>query len=314
MGKVCFGVDLGGTTVKLGILTEEGKIIDKWEIKTRTENNGAYILQDIADTVKEAIDQRGYKKEDIAGVGLGVPGPMMADGTVLSCVNLGWGTFNVAETLSKLLDLPVKAGNDANVAALGEQWQGGGKGHNTMVMVTLGTGVGGGIIINGQIHTGYCGAGGEIGHMAVIAPEDTIGRCNCGQTGCLEQAASATGIAKLAKRLVDQGEIATSLSGLDHIMAKDVFDAAKAGDTVGLMAVDKMTHYLGKALSILGAVINPEIFVIGGGVSKAGDFLLEKVKTSYLAQSFSALHGTEFALATLGNDAGMIGAARLVLQ
>lgn len=313
MAKLCFGVDIGGTTVKIGILKEDGSIVDKWEIKTRTEDNGKYILDDIAASVNEAIEARGLNRSEIAGVGLGVPGPVKADGTVLMCVNLGWGVFNVAKTLSEKLGMPVKAGNDANVAALGEQWQGGGKGHQDMVMVTLGTGCGGGIILGGQIVAGVCGAGGEIGHINIVDHEDAIGTCGCGNVGCLEQVASATGLVKLANRLVKETDVKTCLRQLSEITAKDILDAAKSGDEGAQAVVDKMAYYLGRALAAIGAVVNPEIFVIGGGVSKAGQYLIDMVQKHFKANCFHALKNTEFALATLGNDAGMVGAARLIL-
>lgn len=313
MGKVCFGIDIGGTTVKIGILSEEGQILDKWEIKTRTEDNGAYILQDIADSVNEAIAAKGYAKEDVIGAGMGVPGPVTEDGTILKCVNLGWGIFNAAQELSKLLDMPVKAGNDANVAALGEAWQGGGKGYKDMVMVTLGTGVGGGIILDGRILAGARGAAGEIGHMHAASVEDTL-TCGCGMKGCLETLASATGIVNLATRLVKETDKETAMRDLETITSKDVFDLAKSGDAGANEVVAKMVDYLSGALATIGVVINPEVFVIGGGVSKAGQYLVDKIETAFMDKCFHALKDTKFALATLGNDAGMVGAARLVLQ
>lgn len=314
MSKICFGIDIGGTTVKIGVLSMEGELLDKWEIPTRTEDGGKYILEDIADSVKKYVADKGLNMSDVIGAGMGVPGPVTSDGTVLRCVNLGWGVFNCAKALSDLLSVPVKAGNDANVAALGEQWQGGGKGHNDLVVVTLGTGVGGGIILGGQILAGVNGAAGEIGHMQVVAPEDTIGVCGCGNQGCLEQVASATGIVKLAKRLVEETDTPTSLRELSQITAKDVLDAAKAGDAGAVSVVEKMAYYLGSALAAICAVVNPEMIVIGGGVSKAGQYLIDKIREAFIPKAFHALRDTEFALATLGNDAGMVGAARLVLQ
>ena len=288
--------------------------MDKWEIHTRTEEGGKYILGDIADSVKKYVADKGLNMADVVGAGMGVPGPVTEDGTVLRCVNLGWGVFNCAKELSGLLGVPVKAGNDANVAALGEQWQGGGKGHDDLVVVTLGTGVGGGIILGGKILAGVNGAAGEIGHMQVVAPEDTIGVCGCGNSGCLEQVASATGIVKLAKRLVEETDTPTSLRELSQITAKDVLDAAKAGDAGAVSVVETMAKYLGSALAAICAVVNPEMIVIGGGVSKAGQYLIDKIQEAFIPKAFHALRDTQFALATLGNDAGMVGAARLVLQ
>ena len=314
MGKICFGIDIGGTTVKIGILSEEGQILDKWEIKTRTEDNGAHIVSDIAESLKKAIAEKGYSMDDVIGAGMGVPGPVMADGTINRCVNLGWGVYNAAAELSGLLGVPVKAGNDANVAALGEQWMGGGKGYDNVVMITLGTGVGCGIILDGKILAGTTGAAGECGHMTIADPEDMIYTCGCGRHGCLETLTSATGVVNIAKHLVETTDKATSLRDLPEITSKDIWDAAKAGDAGALEVVDKVAYYLGKAINTIAVVVNPEIFVIGGGVSKAGQFLLDKVVKSFQAQTFHAVENTKITLATLGNDAGMVGAARLVLQ
>ena len=314
MGKICFGIDIGGTTVKIGILSEEGQILDKWEIKTRTEDNGAHIVSDIAESLKKAIAEKGYSMDDVIGAGMGVPGPVMADGTINRCVNLGWGVYNAAAELSGLLGVPVKAGNDANVAALGEQWMGGGKGYDTVVMITLGTGVGCGIILDGKILAGTTGAAGECGHMTIADPEDMIYTCGCGRHGCLETLTSATGVVNIAKHLVETTDKATSLRDLPEITSKDIWDAAKAGDAGALEVVDKVAYYLGKAINTIAVVVNPEIFVIGGGVSKAGQFLLDKIVKSFQAQTFHAVKNTKITLATLGNDAGMVGAARLVLQ
>ena len=314
MSKICFGIDVGGTTVKIGILTEEGQLTDSWEIPTRKEDNGSHILEDVAASVEKAIADKGYSREDVVGVGLGIPGPVTDDGTVLGCVNLGWGVIPAATILSDMLGLPVKLGNDANVAALGEQWQGGGKGHDNMVMVTLGTGVGGGIIINGRILAGTKGAAGEIGHMHVASEEDTIGTCGCGLKGCLETLASATGIVNLAKRLIETTDKETAIRDLAEITAKDVLDLAKAGDAGAKEVVDKMVYYLSEAMATIAVVVNPEIFVIGGGVSKAGQYLIDLVQEAFRSKCFHAVKDTEFALATLGNSAGMVGAARLVLQ
>ena len=197
MKKYGFGVDVGGTTIKMGFFETDGKLLDKWEIKTDTTNGGENILSDIAKSIDNKLAQEGISKSDVQGIGVGVPGPVNSKGVVLKCVNLGWGVFNVEEALSNLTGLMVKAGNDANVAALGEMWQGAGKGSEDMIMVTLGTGVGGGIIVDGKVIAGANGAGGEIGHITVN--EDEIEACNCGQYGCLEQYASATGIVRMAK-------------------------------------------------------------------------------------------------------------------
>lgn len=306
-----FGVDLGGTTVKLGLFNVSGEVLDKWEIVTRKENQGGYILSDIAESVKGKISEKGIAKEDIVGVGMGVPGPVKEDGTVIKCANLGWGIFNVAQELSKLVALPVKVGNDANVAALGEMWQGGGKGHSDVVMVTLGTGVGGGIIINGKMIAGTHGAGGEIGHMKVDSEETDV--CGCGKTGCLEQYSSATGIVRIAKKALAKDDRPSKLRDLKEITCKDIFDLAKEKDAVALDCVETLGEYLGTALANVACVADPEVFVIGGGVSRAGDILLQTIREHYVKDAFHACREAEFTVATLGNDAGIYGSAKLIL-
>ncbi len=307
MAKYVFGVDIGGTTVKIGIFTDDGKLLDKWEIPTRTDEGGKYILSDIAESVEDRRVEMGIDKKDVLGVGMGVPGPVRADGTVLRCVNLGWGIFNVEEELSKLTGYVVKAGNDANMAALGEMWQGGGKGHRNIVMVTLGTGVGGGIIINGKMISGVNGAGGEIGHICVNDSETE--KCGCGNTGCLEQYTSATGIVRSANILLNTTDKPSKLRTVQYISAKEIFDAAKDGDELAASLVENHGKVLGKALAQIACVVDPEIFVIGGGVSRAGEVLVDTTKKYFLEYAFHACRTTQFALATLGNDAGIYGGA-----
>lgn len=307
MAKYVFGVDIGGTTVKIGVFTDDGKLLDKWEIPTRTDEGGKYILSDIAESVEDRRVEMGIDKKDVLGVGMGVPGPVRADGTVLRCVNLGWGIFNVEEELSKLTGYVVKAGNDANMAALGEMWQGGGKGHRNIVMVTLGTGVGGGIIINGKMISGVNGAGGEIGHICVNDSETE--KCGCGNTGCLEQYTSATGIVRSANILLNTTDKPSKLRTVQYISAKEIFDAAKDGDELAASLVENHGKVLGKALAQIACVVDPEIFVIGGGVSRAGDILVDTTKKYFLEYAFHACRTTQFALATLGNDAGIYGGA-----
>lgn len=312
MAKYCFGVDLGGTTVKMGLFTITGTLLDKWEIPTRTENHGEHILGDIAASIRGKMDQKQLTETDVTGVGIGVPGPVIKESIVQQCVNLGWGTVNVAEELSSLTKLPVRAANDANVAALGEQWQGGGKGYDSLIMITLGTGVGGGIISDGKIISGTNGAAGEIGHMVLVDPADITGVCGCGHVGCLEQAASATGLVNMTRKMLDTSDEKSSLRGADPLTAKDILDAAKAGDVLAERAADKMMKYLGRAAAYLACAVNPDIFVIGGGVSRAGSYLTEGISRYYRETVFHASTETPFVLATLGNDAGIIGAAKLV--
>lgn len=308
----CFGIDVGGTTVKLGLFDGEGNVLEKWEIPTRSENGGVNVLPDIAEAVKGKMEEKGIDVSEVVGAGIGVPGPVTADGFINKAVNLGWNErFNVEEKLSALLGLPVKAGNDANVAALGEMWKGGGAGAENVVFVTLGTGVGGGIIIGGKIVTGSHGAGGEIGHIRVEEHEEDC--CGCGNKGCLEQYASATGVVRIANKLLKETTEDTVLR-TGEVSAKTVFDAVKAGDGFAIKVAEQFGKYLGTALANISAIVDPEVFVIGGGVSKAGDVLLDYVKKYYMEVAFHGCRETRFELATLGNDAGIYGTARLILD
>lgn len=312
MKKYGFGVDVGGTTIKMGFFETDGKLLDKWEIKTDTTNGGGNILSDIAKSIDNKLAQEGISKSDVQGIGVGVPGPVNSKGVVLKCVNLGWGVFNVEEALSNLTGLMVKAGNDANVAALGEMWQGAGKGSEDMIMVTLGTGVGGGIIVDGKVIAGANGAGGEIGHITVN--EDEIEACNCGQYGCLEQYASATGIVRMAKRKLAKTDAQTSLTSVEELSAKAIFDEAKSGDAVAVELVEELGKILGGALSNIAVVTNPEVIVIGGGVSKAGQILIDTIQKHFTESVFHACKETRFVLAGLGNDAGMYGCVKMLLD
>ena len=309
MKKYVFGVDIGGTTVKLGLFDVEGNVLDKWEIPTRTENGGEKVLPDIADSIREKMKQ--IDKDFVAGVGVGAPGPVDGKGIVHRAVNLGWGTFSIKDTLEDLLNMPVMAGNDANVAALGEMWMGGGQGYRDLVVVTLGTGVGGGIIIDGKMLTGATGAGGEIGHIHVNDEEEEI--CGCGNKGCLEQYSSATGITRLANQLLASSDKDSVLRG-GEVSAKTVFDAVKERDPLAVEVAEKFGKYLGDGLASIACVVNPEAIVIGGGVSKAGEILIDFIRPHYEKNVFHGSRQVKFSLATLGNDAGIYGAAKLVLD
>ncbi len=308
--KYSFGIDVGGTTVKMGLFQEDGTILDKWEIVTRTENKGEAILPDIATAVFSKIEEKGIAKEDIIGLGIGVPAPINAEGIVKNTANLGWGYKEVTKELKELTGMKVAAGNDANVAALGEMWLGGGKGCKNMIMVTLGTGVGGGIIIDGKILVGATGAGGEIGHLTVNYEEEEC--CGCGKKGCLEMYASATGITRLANRRLAKDDADTILRNCE-ISAKSVFDAVKEGDSVAIEIAEEFGRVLGYALANLAAACNPEVIVIGGGVSKAGAILFDYIVEPFMERAFFADKETRFELAQLGNDAGICGAAKLIL-
>ncbi|MBO4863416.1 MAG: ROK family glucokinase [Eubacterium sp.] len=311
MANYVFGVDIGGTTVKIGLFSTDGELLDKWEITTRTDDGGAFILPDIAASIEAKLTEKGIDKADVKGVGMGVPGPVKDDGTVIKCVNLGWGIFNASEELSGIIGLPVKVGNDANMAALGEYWQGGGKGFSNVIMVTLGTGVGGGIILNGKMLAGVNGAGGEIGHMTIDWDEQDA--CNCGKKGCLEQYASATGIVRLANRALNASDKPSKLREVKFLSAKEIFDAAKSGDELANGLVDEFGKRLGYALANIACVVDPEVFVIGGGVSKAGQIIIDTVNKYFQQYAFHACKDTQLKLATLGNDAGMYGGAASIL-
>ena len=311
--QYAYGIDIGGTTVKIGLFTAEGELEKKWEIPTRKEENGAYILPDIAEAIRQENESRSLDSRAVAGIGIGVPGPVLQEKIVNRCANLGWGVKNIVEEMTELTGVScIKAGNDANVAALGEMWRGGGRGHENLVMVTLGTGVGGAVIINGKIVPGAFGAGGEFGHMQVRKDESIL--CGCGKKGHLEQYASATGIVRKAKEVLSETDTPSVLRNTPQVGAKDVFDAAKAGDELALSIVDFVGDTLGAAMALVSCVVDPEVFVFGGGVSKAGSILIDTIRKHFAEYAFHASEGAGFELASLGNDAGMYGAVKMILS
>lgn len=309
--KYCYGVDIGGTTVKMGVFDAEGEILDKWEIVTNTADEGKQILPDVAASILEKTAEHRLEKGDILGIGAGVPAPVTEAGIVNGSANLGWNYKEVKKELEELTGMKAVIGNDANVAALGEMWKGGGAGEKNMVMVTLGTGVGGGVIIGGKMLVGEHGAGGELGHVCVNYEETDT--CGCGNKGCLEQYASATGIVRLAKKKLEKEERATMLRK-ESVTAKDVFDAVKAGDAVAAEIAEEFGRYLGYGLANLAVIADPAVFVIGGGVSKAGEVLLPYIQKPFRERAFFSNKEIKFTLATLGNDAGICGAAKMVLD
>lgn len=311
MKTYCFGIDVGGTSVKCGLFHTDGTLVEKWEIPTRTENNGQNILPDVAETINAKLAEKNIDKADVEGVGIGIPGPINSRGEAACAVNLYWEFTPVAQILGDLTGLKAQAGNDANVAALGEAWKGAAAGAQNIIMITLGTGVGGGIIINGKILAGSHGAGGEIGHALVVRGEEE--KCNCGNHGCLEQYASATGIVRVAGRVLAASEDDSTLRELQNITAKDVLDAFKAGDAVAVRIMEYVGDLLGGAIAGFTTVVDPEAIVIGGGVSKAGQPLIDCIEKYYQRYAFSSCKETPIVLATLGNDAGIYGAAKMVL-
>jgi glucokinase len=310
--KYGFGIDLGGTTVKLAYFDENGTMLHKWEIPTNTAEGGSQILPDIAKAVEGYLCENNIPRESIIGLGIGVPGPVDVNGTVNKCVNLGWGRFNISRELERLTGFPVQAGNDANVAAMGEFWKGGGQGCRNMVLATLGTGVGGGIVVEGKLLCGSQGAGGEIGHMTINRDETVP--CNCGKYGCVEQYCSATGIVRTAKEHLASNPADSQLRALEEITCKDIFDAGKAGDTLANEILQMYYARLGEFLGNLCCLLNPEVVVLGGGVTKAGQVLLDGVEPYFRKNTFHACDNAKIVLASLGNDAGAYGAFKLVLD
>jgi glucokinase len=314
MKEYAFGIDLGGTTAKIGLFTTTGDLLEKWEVPTDTSDQGVRILPNLAAAVQDKMAQRSLRPDQIEGVGLGVPGPVQDSSVVaIVCANLGgWGDCDAGAQLSQLLGgLRVQVGNDANVAALGEIWMGAAKGCRSAVMVTLGTGVGGGVVADGKLIEGAHGAGGEIGHITVN-PQETA-QCGCGKHGCLEQYSSATGVVRCMNKLLKQNpDVPCTLRGRDFA-AKDVFDAARSGDKLAQQEVEDMTLTLALALGNIAAITDPEMFLVGGGVARAGDVLLEPLSRHYQANAFLSCRNTPIRLASLGNDAGIYGAVRLIV-
>ena len=311
MGMKCIGVDIGGTSVKIGLFETTGELLDKWEVKTRKEDGGVNILPDVAASIRKKLDEKGLDlKKDVAGAGMGVPGPVMPDGYVEVCVNLGWRDLNPQEELSRLLDgIPVKSGNDANVAALGEMWQGGGKGYSDLVMVTLGTGVGGGIIIDGKIYAGMRSMGAELGHTLLVLEGE---HCTCGRDGCWEAYASATALIRQAKRAGEQHP-ESALHGREELTALDVFQAADAGDAAAQAVIDRWCVYVAAGMTDLVNSLAPEMILIGGGISRQGERILSPIREYVAEHCFGGREGAVpiIAAAKLGNEAGIIGAAAL---
>lgn len=313
MKPYAFGVDIGGTTVKIGLFTTAGVMKEKWEIPTRTENSGELILPDVAASIRAKLAEQDISAYEVEGIGMGVPGPVGSDHTVYKCINLGWGVFNLKQRMNELLpEIPnVAAGNDANVAALGELWQGGGKGYDSAVMFTLGTGVGGGVVIGGKIVAGANGGAGEIGHMTV-EPGESV-RCNCGKYGCLEQYASANGIVRLANTMLTRYDKPSKLRKMEKFTAKDICDLAREGEEMAGAIVDKCGEYLGRAMSYVSCTTDPDVFIVGGGMSRAGDIVTEPCRKYFRRYAFHVSAGTAIVIAKLGNDAGMYGCVKMIL-
>ena len=312
MHPYAVGVDVGGTTVKLGLFSRDGALLEKWEIPTRTQNNGEHVLPDIVASIRSKLSEKNIAPQNVEGIGIGVPGPVSADFTVNKCVNLGWGVFNLKEKMNQLLPeiSNVAAGNDANVATLGELWQGGGKGYQSAVMFTLGTGVGGGVVVDGKIVAGANGGAGEVGHMTV-EPGETV-PCACGKYGCLEQYASANGIVRMGKVMLSQCDKPSALRDLERFTAKDICDLARNGEEMAMDIVERFGEYMGRAMSYVACTTDPDVFIVGGGMSRAGSIITDVMLKYYRKYAFHVSTGTSIALAELGNDAGIYGCAKMI--
>ncbi|GAB1159165.1 MULTISPECIES: ROK family glucokinase [Paenibacillus] len=312
--KIYVGVDLGGTAIKVGICNEQGQLMHTYEGPTEVDKGVDTVIANIEKYVRHIVAESPYSWEQLEGVGAGVAGfTNVREGIIVLAPNIGFRNVAIRSILEERLGKPVKIDNDANVAALGEAWAGAGKGVENCVCYTLGTGVGGGLILNGKIYQGFSGMAGELGHVSVVPDLEAI-QCGCGKMGCVETVSSATGIIRMAKDAVERGDH-TSLALVDKIAAKEVFDAAKAGDEVALRIVNRAAFYLGKSMAAVAAVINPEMFIIGGGVSKAGNILFDEVRAVFAKLTPEPLQeGVQILEATLGNDAGIVGAAGLLLR
>ena len=310
MKNYAFGVDVGGTFCKLGLFETDGTLLERWEIPTDTRDGGTRILPDVAATIQER--RKKLPENSVLGIGVGVPSPMTPDGVAIKSVNLGWENYPVAAELSHLTGLPVYAANDVNVASLGELWKGSAVGYSNAIVLTLGTGIGGGLIVNGHLVNGETGSAGEIGHV-IVNPQETE-RCACGRRGCLEQYVSATGLVRMAERRLSGTSAHSILREKNPLTAKDIFDAAKAGDAIAVELVESFGQILGGALSDMACVLNPEIIVIGGGVSRAGSIVTDVVRRFFYEKTLFTCKNTKIVLATLGNDAGIYGGVRLLLE
>lgn len=309
--KVAFGVDIGGTEIKFGAFSPEGDLLEKWSRKTDLSDNGNRVIPDVAANVKQYMEKHGLTEEDVVGVGMGIPGPVDKEGNVRICVNLHWTDFNPVTELKKFFpNMNIAAGNDANVATLGEYHKGSGKGASSMMMLTIGTGIGGGIIIDGNIVNGAKAIAGEMGHITVN--NEPLTRCNCGNLGCVDECASATGIVRYAKHYMATETMPSKLRVLEEITARDVCDLAKAGDEVAMKTMKKCMGVLAKGMAFFSHAFDPEVYVIGGGVSHAGQWLIDLIAEEYHPHFHLIERGAEIKLAKLGNDAGIIGACMLV--
>lgn len=308
------GIDLGGTNTKIGLLNIEGDILKSSIIKTLSSEGVDKTMERIWIVIQELAKEADISIKNIKGIGLGIPGPVEEQSVVAFFANFPWGTnVNIKKKLEKITGIETKLDNDANIIALGEAKYGAAKGSKSSVTVALGTGIGGGIYVNGMLISGFKGAGGEVGHMKIVKD----GRlCGCGQKGCFEAYASATGLIREAvSRLTvnKQNLLYTMIEGnITGLEAKDIFDAAKEGDIFSLDLVDYEAEYLAMGIANILNIINPETIVLGGGVALAGDILLEPLRKKLEKYALPVtLEGLKIVQGVLGNEAGIKGAVGL---
>ena len=308
------GIDLGGTNIVAGVVNDEHEIISRAKCKTNLPRPAAEILQDMAAMARQAVAEAGLTMEDIQYVGVGCPGTCNGEtGVVEYANNLRFENVALRDDLSKLTGRPVYIENDANAAALGEAVAGAAKGAQSCVCITLGTGVGGGIIINGKIYGGFNFAGAELGHTVIMVDGEP---CTCGRNGCWEAYASATALIRQTRAAMEahQDSAMWKIAGsLENVNGRTAFDAMRAGDAAGKAVVDQYIHYISCGLINIINIFQPEVLCIGGGICKEGDTLLLPLQEQIRHERYSKFssHQTRLCIATLGNDAGIIGAAFL---
>ncbi len=312
--KYAIGVDVGGTFIKFGLVNEDGVIVAKDKIPTRREDVDPMLYYDIRDAVNAILEKAGVDAGDCLGIGIGLPGVVLSDGQLLGLTNINIGAVNIVSIMEEITGMHVRAANDANLAALGEMWVGGGSGYKDIVLLTLGTGLGGGVVVNGKLLFGTDGAGGEIGHLPIVEPEDEPLACGCGKHGCLEQYASATGIVRMARRVLEASDKPSMLRDMEDLSAKNIKEAAKSGDELAIEVIERVCKILGKGLATVACVTNPQAFILGGGVAIGGEIIADTTKKYFQQYCYFPAKETPILLATLGNDAGLIGAARLAMD
>lgn len=314
MKPYAFGVDLGGNAIKIGLFQTTGNLVEKWTIPARLEDHGSHLLADVVDAIRAKMEERSLSWDVVEGVGMGVPGPVDQDGTVMRCVNLGWDILNVPKAVRELEPAieKLEVANDVNAATLGEMWQGGAQWNSSAVMVTLGVGIGSGIVVDNKVFVGSTGAAGEIGHMCVN-PKETE-RCTCGNYGCLEQYCSDTGLVRTAQAVLEERPEEPSLLRDGEITPKAICQAAKKGDAAATEVLERFGQLMGQALTAVACTVNPQVFVIGGQMAQAGMAILKPIETYFRRYAFHAFRNTPFVLAELGEDAGIYGSVRMLFE